>query len=142
MTRSLDLLKAEHIQAVSEMAARCFSQSWSPSDYSYFINHACGYCYGLFEEEKLKGYLLSLLVHGDLDIISIGVDLDARRKGIGETLLGFAQQDPRVSRIVLEVDIENTPAIQLYTKLQFVVRTIRKKYYEHSRDAYLMEWRR
>ena len=38
----------------------------------------------------------------------------------------------------LEVDTENAPAIHLYEKFGFKNLGIRKKYYNGSRDAYIM----
>lgn len=64
-----------------------------------------------------------------------------RGRGIGGELLESLIDlcgDLHMRTFTLEVDTENAPAIHLYEKFGFKNLGIRKKYYNGSRDAYIM----
>ena len=64
-----------------------------------------------------------------------------RNRGIGGELLESLIElcsELRMNSFTLEVDTENTPAIHLYEKFGFKNLGIRKKYYNNTRDAFIM----
>jgi ribosomal-protein-alanine N-acetyltransferase len=64
-----------------------------------------------------------------------------RGRGLGEALLKKTLDECRVRgarRAVLEVAVDNEPAIRLYLKTGFRVKGVIQGYYV-DRDAYLME---
>ncbi len=132
--------------AVRGIAAESFPLLWSEQEFNYFLSHEHRLCLGLFskssEESRLRAYFLGLLVHGDLDIISVATRLDDRRLGFGQQLLDHACQQPQVLRAFLEVETENTAAIGLYQKRGFQRLGRRSAYYGPGRDAYLMRWQK
>ncbi len=132
-------LQGSHIDSIIEIAKDSFPTVWTPTEFAYFVDHACGYCYGTFTDEKLTGYLIALLVQGELDVVSLATSLEQRRHGLARKLLNFAMSDQRIYRVVLEVDVDNAPAIQLYESMGFVTAGLRKAYYDKKRDAYRME---
>lgn len=72
---------------------------------------------------------------------NIVVKKSCRGRGIGGELLESLIDlcgDLHMRTFTLEVDTENTPAIHLYEKFGFKNLGIRKKYYNGSRDAYIM----
>lgn len=75
-------------------------------------------------------------------IISIAVIPEARRKGIGTSLMVNAmkalKEYYKVDEYYLEVRVSNYPAINLYKKLGFKPVRILKGYYVDGEDAYLM----
>ncbi len=87
----------------------------------------------------MVGFLLTLLVQGEMDVISIAVSPEYRRKNIAKTLLETAWELPQVKQAFLEVDTENSPAIQFYESFGFKAYGVRKKYYEGKRDALVMK---
>lgn len=72
---------------------------------------------------------------------NIVVKKSYRNRGIGgellESLIDLCT-DMNMKTLTLEVDTENEPAIHLYEKFGFKNLGIRKKYYDNSRDAYIM----
>jgi ribosomal-protein-alanine N-acetyltransferase len=74
-------------------------------------------------------------------IVSVAVLSQYRRKGIGQALITDAMEGMRLynaKQCFLEVRVTNTPAIDLYKKLEFqITRTIRG-YYADGEDAYVM----
>ena len=72
---------------------------------------------------------------------NIVVKKSCRGRGIsGELLESLIDLcgDLHMRTFTLEVDTENAPAIHLYEKFGFKNLGIRKKYYNGSRDAYIM----
>ena len=72
---------------------------------------------------------------------NIVVKKSCRGRGIGGELLESLIDlcgDLHMRTFTLEVDTENAPAIHLYEKFGFKKLGIRKKYYNGSRDAYIM----
>ena len=75
-------------------------------------------------------------------IVTIDVHPDFRQRGIGYQLMELAEQRLRqggAMRIVLEVSVENDPALQFYAKLGYLTRRLLPHYYRDASDAYLME---
>ena len=72
---------------------------------------------------------------------NIVVKKSCRGRGIGGELLESLIEicgDINAKTLTLEVDVSNEPAIHLYEKFGFKNLGIRKKYYNNSRDAYIM----
>ena len=72
---------------------------------------------------------------------NIVVKKSCRGRGIGGELLESLIDlcgDLHMRTFTLEVDTENAPAIHLYEKFGFKNLGIRKKYYNGSRNAYIM----
>lgn len=138
----LRALTAPDVPAVMEIASASFPKIWAEKDFYNFLEHTARYAQGAIDRETgaLMGYFIGLNVSGDLDIISLATDPKHRRSGIADSLLREAQEVPGIFRITLEVDVENIPAYALYRKMGFEVAGVRKKYYEQTRDAYLMNW--
>lgn len=75
-------------------------------------------------------------------IVTIDVHPDFRQRGIGYQLMELAEERLRrggAMRIVLEVSVENDPALQFYAKRGYLTRRLLPHYYRNESDAYLME---
>ncbi|MBM4303213.1 MAG: ribosomal-protein-alanine N-acetyltransferase [Deltaproteobacteria bacterium] len=132
------LAKAD-IQDIRTIAKDSFPKVWSESEFDFFINHEHGLCLGAFRESQLLGYLLCLLIQGELDVITVAVEPQLRRLHIAETLLRAALEFEMVEQAFLEVESQNQAAIRFYEKVGFKKYGIRKKYYEGQRDALVMK---
>lgn len=137
-------LDCRDVEAVRRIAAESFPMVWSEQDFNYFLSHENRLCLGLFseggEESRLRAYFLGLVVHGDLDIISVATCEFDRRLGFGQKLLDLACRQTSVLRAFLEVETDNEGAIGLYKKWGFQLLGRRSAYYGPGRDAYLMRW--
>ena len=73
--------------------------------------------------------------------MNIVVKKDHRRQGLSsfmlENLINFCKKE-NIKSINLEVNVENTIAINLYKKYNFIKVGCRKKYYNGVADAMLM----
>ena len=132
-------LDSPDIEKIRQIAEKSFPKVWKDSEYEYFIKHLSGLCLGVVSQKQMVGFLLTLLVQGEMDVISIAVSPEYRRKNIAKTLLETAWERPQVRQAFLEVDTENSPAIQFYESFGFKAYGVRKKYYEGKRDALVMK---
>lgn len=76
---------------------------------------------------------------GHTIIVTIAVDPDYQRRGIGERLLREVETRSAVPRLQLMVRKSNLPALQLYRKLNYDIVDTWRRYYEDGEDAYVME---
>lgn len=89
----------------------------------------------------ILGFIGALRIIDELNIMNIAVRKDLRRCGVGSALLEFlinfaiSQKD---GSITLEVNENNTSAIELYKKYNFKQVGLRKKYYNNTDNAILM----
>jgi len=90
----------------------------------------------------LVGYLFYSRVETEVDILSVAVDTEFRRQGIGALLVKAILDDSSVGRVTLEVRAGNYAARALYEKLGFLQDVIRTRYYADGEDAYLYSFLR
>jgi ribosomal-protein-alanine N-acetyltransferase len=78
---------------------------------------------------------------GHTIIVTIAVDPDYQRRGIGERLMQEVETRSlrSVPRIQLMVRKSNLPALHLYRKLNYTIVETWPRYYEDGEDAYVME---
>ncbi|MDB4940569.1 MAG: Ribosomal-protein-S18p-alanine acetyltransferase [Labilithrix sp.] len=90
------------------------------------------------EAGTLVGYLLFWHVVDELHLLNVAVVEEARRRGIGRSLmadlLGYAKAHG-IARILLEVRATNAPAIAMYRALGFTEFNVRARYYADGEDA-------
>ncbi|HHY68647.1 MAG TPA: ribosomal protein S18-alanine N-acetyltransferase [Bacillota bacterium] len=93
-------------------------------------------------EEEIVGYFGMWVILDEAHITNICVNPKYRRQGIGEQMLRFAFDKAKelgASQMTLEVRVSNHAAQNLYRKLGFEERGIRKGYYtDNNEDALIM----
>ena len=100
-----------------------------------------GYHMG-FAAGTLLGYIMFWVVFEELHLMNLAVSPEARRRGLGATLVRRALSvgaERGVRTALLEVRASNLAAIALYEGLGFAKKCLRKGYYDHPReDAVIM----
>ena len=93
------------------------------------------------ENGEVVGFAGISICLDEATLNNIVVKKSHRNRGIGGELLESLIElcsELRMRIFTLEVDTENEPAIHLYKKFGFKNLGIRKKYYNNSRDAFIM----
>lgn len=93
------------------------------------------------ENNEIVGFAGISTCLDEATLNNIVVKKSCRGRGIGGELLESLIDlcgDLHMRTFTLEVDTENAPAIHLYEKFGFKNLGVRKKYYNGSRDAYIM----
>ena len=94
-------------------------------------------CFGriAWADEMPVGFVLALNLRQEYEILSLGVLPERRREGIGSTLLDSVCSEGRVRGaecIVLEVAVDNSAALALYTSRGFRPVGHRRNYYRQA----------
>ena len=103
-------------------------------------------------KDEIVGFAGITIVIDEVNIMNIVVRKDKRNLGIGslllEAIIQFVKEQNALDRsitpmapissITLEVNEKNLPAINLYKKYGFQQIGVRKKYYNNSDDALIM----
>ena len=93
------------------------------------------------ENDEVVGFAGISTCLDEATLNNIVVKKSYRNRGIGgellESLIEFCSE-LRMKTFTLEVDTENEAAIHLYEKFGFKNLGIRKKYYNNTRDAFIM----
>jgi ribosomal-protein-alanine N-acetyltransferase len=88
------------------------------------------------------GFLCRWLVADECHILNVAVHPDYRRRGVGIYLMNSAIEEAKAKQatcVTLEVRRSNLAARQLYRKLRFEERRLRRHYYGPGEDAIVME---
>ncbi len=124
------------LDKLATLHSKCFpNKPWGENDFMDLKKSGCEII------ASDNGFIVWRLIGMDAEIITIGVNPENRKSGIGEALMQIAMTEIKKSggqKIFLEVSIQNTPAINLYKKLGFENVGTRPKYYDGT-DAIIME---
>lgn len=134
-------LEQRDLEGAARLEKLCFREPWSVASLELLLKD---WAIGTVAEEdgQILGYGGMLTVPGEGQITNIAVHPDARRRGIGRSLLSFLlrEADARgLEQVVLEVRKSNGPALSLYRDAGFTLLAERKNFYRHpTEDAWLM----
>ena len=147
-TVELRALGLSDLRAIEEIERRSYPTPWSRSMFAGELAKPSSICLGAFdldgESGRLIGYLVVSRYVDAWHVMNIAVNPDHQRRGIATLLLGRLFQrtagDPRRG-YTLEVRVSNAGAIELYEKLGFHARGVRRGYYTDNHEDALIMWR-
>lgn len=138
------IMEKYHINGVFDLSQKYFSVPWSLESITNELNNPLAK-YIVAEDlstNTVVGFVGVWIIAGEGDITNIAVDSKYRRLGIGYTLLSKLISlciNSNCNYITLEVRASNIVAQNLYYKLGFINKGIRKKYYiDNNEDAVIM----
>jgi len=139
-------LQLRDLSAIEDIERDSYTTPWSRSMFAGELSKASSVCLGAFDEEtgELIGYLIVSRYVDAWHVMNIAVDPNVRRAGVATALLRrlfeLTSRDGRRG-YTLEVRVSNTGAINLYERLGFQPRGIRRGYYTDNREDALIMWR-
>jgi [ribosomal protein S18]-alanine N-acetyltransferase len=142
---SLRKATEDDLEAIAALEKAVQLSPWDQGAFQEELDLPLGNILILTDDEtdsKLFGYVVYRSFFEEWEILNLGVHPDIRRKGFGETLLrAVVNQGMRegARKIFLEVRVSNDSAVQLYQKLGFTIRYVRKNYYSDGENGYVME---
>lgn len=135
-------VSAEHIRQIEEIERDCFSRPWTADQLKSQMRDAQHEFIAAVSDGRVLGYVGLMYVLDEGYISNVAVHPDARRQGIGDTLidaLAAKAAELELAFLTLEVRESNAPAIALYAKHGFHPVGKRKNYYDAPKeDAVLM----
>jgi ribosomal-protein-alanine N-acetyltransferase len=129
------------IKRVFEIEVSSFDDPYPSSVLLEIYNLGAGFLVAQ-KDNSIVGYIIFWIRFEDEGhIISIAVDKNHRREGIGSKLVETTMEIFKkysVKTIKLEVRVENVQARKFYKKIGFKEDRILEKYYEDFEDAVIM----
>jgi ribosomal-protein-alanine N-acetyltransferase len=147
-TIELRRLVADDLLQIDEIERRSYPTPWSRSMFAGELSKPSSICLGAFaaddESGALVGYLIVSRYVDAWHVMNIAVDPDQRGRGVAtmllERLLDLTAEDARRG-YTLEVRVSNRKAIDLYERLGFSARGMRRGYYTDNREDALIMWK-
>jgi [ribosomal protein S18]-alanine N-acetyltransferase len=139
-------LQLRDLAAIERIERESYSTPWSRSMFAGELSKPSSVCLGAFDGEtrKLIGYLIVSRYVDAWHIMNIAVAPGRRRSGAATMMLlrlfEMTAGDGRRG-YTLEVRVSNEGAIELYRRLGFQARGIRRGYYTDNREDALIMWR-
>ena len=139
-------LQMRDLTAVDEIERGSYSTPWSRSMFAAELAKPSSINLGAFDAEtgRLVGYLIISRYVDAWHVMNVAVADTHRGRGVATRLLErlFELTAGGGSRgYTLEVRVSNTKAIQLYERLGFRSRGIRRGYYTDNREDALVMWK-
>ena len=135
-------MKPEDLGGIIEIEKTCFTaDAWSEDDFIYRMNASDWHFINLTleDEGRVAAYITATIVADEMNIDSVAVAPEYRRKGYASALIDLAIKEAKAAVVMLEVRESNTAAISLYQSLGFEKVGLRKNYYERPvENAVLM----
>lgn len=124
----------QNVAALAAVHATAFDPSWPEPEIAGLIDGLGAYGF-LVEGDGPVGMILCRAVAGEVEILTLAVDPQARRRGIARALLTAALDAARVEgaeAAFLEVAVDNAAAIALYAGVGFRIAGARPEYYDRG----------
>lgn len=138
------LMEKSHVNYVYEINQENFRTPWSLESITNELNNPLAK-YIVAEDlstKRVVGFVGVWIIAGEGDITNIAVDSKYRKLGIGYNLLSeLIKLCIRLNcdYLNLEVRVSNIAAQNLYSKLGFINKGVRRKYYiDNNEDAVIM----
>lgn len=139
-------LGAAHLDEIEAIERRSYPTPWSRHMFAGELAKPTSICLGAFAQDdgRLIGYVIASRYVDAWHVMNVCVDPDLQGNRIAgvilEQLFDITERDGRRG-YTLEVRVSNTRAINLYERLGFVNRGVRKAYYTDNREDAIIMWR-
>jgi ribosomal-protein-alanine N-acetyltransferase len=147
-TIELRRLLLDDLGEIEEIERRSYPTPWSRSMFASALAKPSSICLGAFElggeEGRLSAYLIVSRYVDAWHVMNVAVDPEHRGRGVAtmllERLFDLTADDARRG-YTLEVRVSNGKAIDLYERLGFRSRGLRRGYYTDNREDALIMWK-
>ena len=142
MIANIEPMNAQSAGRLANLHARSFETNWSEREIAALLHLPTNFGLGLFEAEDLVGFAIIRIAIDEAELLTICIDPDARKSGLGGRLLKAVHEtclQNGVSRLFLEVSVANKAAQNLYARANYCEIGRRRRYYRDGSDALVLE---
>ena len=127
-------LQQDELHDAANIHATGFTRGWSDGEIQQLLARDGTFCKAArpVGKKNIAGFILYTLAAGEGEILTIATALHWRRYGVGDMLLKAALthlSSERATAMFLEVGDNNTAALALYRKYNFIEVGKRQNYY-------------
>ena len=135
-------MNLEDIDLIAPNFETEFDKFWNINNLKNDFNNSNSTYFVAKIDNEIVGFAGFLNICGEANIMNIVTKMNKRNLGIGskllEALISSAKEQNCIN-ITLEVNEHNNPAIHLYEKFNFERIGLRKKYYNNTDNAIIMD---
>jgi ribosomal-protein-alanine N-acetyltransferase len=134
---ALSVASPRDAEAIAALHAVSFRHGWSDGEFERLLMERNIVAHRATVGSTLHGFILSRLVAGEAEILSVAVASARRGRGLARALLNLHLRRLAglgASAVFLEVDEDNEPARRLYQRAGFREVGRRPGYYRQGRD--------
>jgi ribosomal-protein-alanine N-acetyltransferase len=143
MEPSFQKLVKSDLDDVQEIERACFTTPWSRAAFLNEIHFERSLFTTLKIGTRLIGYGGFWIVVDEIHISNIAIHPDYQRQGFGRMLLTHLLEEAvarGASQASLEVRRSNKAALKLYDEFGFKVVTVRRSYYQDTKEDAFVMW--
>jgi ribosomal-protein-alanine N-acetyltransferase len=136
--------KVEDFETLWKLDQACFVAgiAYTREELLHFLSYKTGFTIVGERNGSIQGFIVIQRDHIDAGhVITIDVQADARRAGLGTLLMTAAEARLRSAKcdsVLLEVAVDNLPAISFYKRHGYSVLKTIPRYYMNSIDALML----
>jgi [ribosomal protein S18]-alanine N-acetyltransferase len=127
----IEAVGADAADLMAGLHARAFDRPWSAAEIAKLMENAAVFAL-ISRGDEPQGFVLAWSAAGDAELLTVAVVPEARRKGVGASLVNAAGVTALVrgaASMHLEVAEDNAAARALYAKLGYAEAGRRHAYY-------------
>ena len=127
----IEAVGIESAALLADLHARAFEKAWREAEFAEILNNQATFAL-VARAGAPQGFVLGWTAAGDAEVLTVAVIPEARRKGIGASLVtaaGVAALVRGAAHMHLEVAEDNIAARALYIKLGYEEAGRRHAYY-------------
>lgn len=122
----------EQAELLGQLHARAFDRPWSGAEIAKLMENQAVFALVARTGDEMRGFVMAWAAAGDAELITVAVVPEARRQGVGVSLVtaaGVAALVRGAASMHLEVAEDNAAARALYLKLGYEEAGRRHAYY-------------
>lgn len=136
--------KPEDIDDIERIEKLSFSIPWSRNLILEELFFPMGFNLVLIVDGKIEGFILSWLILPEVHILNFAISPAYRKIGLGKILMqAFLDETKKngATKYTLEVRVNNKPALNFYKSFNFVIKGVRKHYYQDTGEDAIIMWK-
>lgn len=144
MEISIRNAKPEDADDIERIEKLSFPTPWSRNLILEELFFPMGFNMVLIVDSNVEGFILSWLIQPEVHILNFAISPSFRKMGLGRILMQTFLEETKKNgamKYTLEVRANNEPALKFYRSFNFVIKGVRKHYYQDTGEDAIIMWK-